>query len=189
MSEAITDAAQFALDFEARYGAIEEQAVDNGVALPRVPWHLVIIDKSSAALVVGAMQDCKSMQAAIQAQADRMKAAVERYAACLHERHDNQLREFTGQALDGKKVRSIELITGHGDKPAVVGFRSVTGGLRIVDKDAAKVWAEENNLPEYITRKVVESPVADAYKEYYAETGEIPDGCEVVAKHDKFFVK
>ena len=162
--------------------------------IARVPWGLTIQTEADAAVVVGAVQLRRDTAQRRRAQTEKLAAQEERDAERIEERYRGQLSAFTLIALAGQTVKSIALVTGQGgDKPTRMGFRNVPGGLRIVDKDKAMQWAAENltssEIEECIIVKQTQTPVAEAYKARFAETGEIPDGCNVVPDEQRFYIK
>ena len=107
----------------------------------------------------------------------------------------------------GKK-KSAKLLTG------TVGYREQPEKLVIVDTEAAKLWALANLPPDafeaaagtldkakiirdYLTliqlcdciTSLNVTPFSDFWKSKGKETGEVPDGCDVVAAEEKFFAK
>lgn len=80
------------------------------------------------------------------------------------------------------KGRSIHLPSG------TLSFRKVPGGFRIVDRDAVRAWAERC-LPHAIVAEVVERLDVDRIREHHKETGEVPEGADLVDDQDRFYVK
>ena len=164
-----------------------EGLAQRGIA--RIPWDFAVECVEDAGIVVGAIQLRRDTARRIREQAEQMAAQAEREADRIEERFTPALRTVTERAIAGGKTKSIKLITGQGgDAPTVMGFRKVTGGLRIVDKDKALAWAKEE-LPDAVNVKTVETPVAATLKTHYEDTGEIADGCEVVPDDNRFYVK
>jgi len=132
-------------DFQAgwveRYGDEAEQdaAEMEGRGLARVPFDLMIQTEQDAAVVVGAIQLRRDTARRIREQAEQMAAQAEREADRLEDRFTPQLRNFTERSIGDGKKKSIKLVTGQGGSlPTTLGFRSVKGGLRIVDEKKAK---------------------------------------------------
>lgn len=163
--------------------------------LMAVPYDLVVDGDGPAALVVRAAQTRLAMANALESQVASVTAKLRNDAARIEDRFRLQLEAYTRSKLVGK-AKSTKLITGAGgDKPTVLGFRTVKGGFRITDKDAALNWAldwaQETQLDAEKFLKLTETvaPVADKFKAHFAGTGEIPDGCEVVEDVEKFYIK
>ena len=173
----------------------ENDAADleqRGIA--RVPFGLLVQTEQDAAVVVGAIQLRRDTASRIREQANQMATQAEREADRLEELFRGQLSAYTLKATASGKSKSIKLVTGQGGSaPTQMGFRTVKGGLRIVDKDKAMRWAAEeltsSQIEQCITVKQIQTPVADAYKARFAETGELPDGCIVTEDEQRFFIK
>ncbi len=118
--------------------------------------------------------------ARIRARAAELKQAWEARIAWLDERYGESLKAFAAANLEGKKVRSIKLLSG------VVGFRKNPSSLAIVDKDAALEWAKAN-LPDAI--KVVESVGVSPLKLHVEATGESLEFAEYTPAFDKFYIE
>ena len=170
---------------------LNEDADHAGVALPRVPYGMAVEMLRDAGLVVGALQDCDATEARIQAQADTMKNAVRRYRDWLWRQYEYPLKQLAASELQGKKQKSLKLLTGQGgDKPAKLGFRTVKGSLRIVNKEEAVQWADRDDTTVGFIKTLTEhKPIAAKFKEHFEQTGEIPDGCEVTEDEERFYVK
>jgi len=158
--------------------------------LRRVPRDFLIVSEHDAAYVVGEIQRRRDWAA----QMESVAAQVRQDADRLEQYFAGQLEAFTARQIKGTRAKSIKLVTGQGgSEPARLGFRKVKGGLRIVDKEAAIAWAREccsdEEYADYVRERVIESPVADRFKQHFAETGECPGGCEVVEDEEKFFIK
>ncbi len=118
--------------------------------------------------------------ARIRARADELRQAYQAKLTWLDERYGESLKAFAAANLEGKKVRSIKLLSG------VVGFRKNPSSLAIVDKDAAIEWAKAN-LPEAI--KVVESVGVSPLKLHVEATGESLEFAEYTPAFDKFYIE
>jgi len=174
----------------AEYEAAAKDAEDNGIALPRVHPNLVIDSEPALRLVVGARQDCELAVQHIREQAQAMIDAVERYKDWLDRRFEPQMRAYVKHKLAGSKTKSLKLMTGHSAEPARVGFRKVKGGLRITDPDKVVEWAlRRENYVDMVAQRTVFKPIAEKVKQYFAETGEVPPGCEVKPDEETFYVK
>jgi len=118
--------------------------------------------------------------ARIRARADELRQAYQAKLTWLDERYGESLKAFAAANLEGKKVRSIKLLSG------VVGFRKNPSSLAIVDKDAALEWAKAN-LPDAI--KVVESVGVSPLKLHVEATGESLEFAEYTPAFDKFYIE
>ncbi len=80
-----------------------------------------------------------------------------------------------------QKNKSVEIL-GCG----VIGYRKSPEKMEIKNGEAAIAWAQQN-CPDAIKTsvRVVVSPL----KEHFKKTGELPDGCEYVEAHEKFYAK
>jgi len=174
----------------------ENDAADleqRGIA--RVPFGLLVQTEQDAAVVVGAIQLRRDTASRIREQANQMATQAKREANRLEELFRGQLSAYTLKATASGKARSIKLVTGQGgDKPTQMGFRTVKGGLRIVDADAAMNWVQHNGegdeaSAEFVKETVRYAPVADTFKAHFADTGEVPDGCIVTEDEQRFFIK
>jgi hypothetical protein len=89
--------------------------------------------------------------------------------------------EEWARANPPRKGKTIRLPTG------ALSFRSVPGGPRLADPDAALAWARQNK-PELI--EVRERVTITALKEFIvASGGELPDGVEMTDSRETFDVK
>jgi len=162
--------------------------------LMAVPYDLVVDGDGPAALVVRAAQTRLAMANALESQVASVTAKLRNDAARIEDRFRLQLEAYTRSKLVGK-AKSTKLITGAGgDKPTVLGFRTVKGGLRIVDDAGALEWVAKNvegdeARAEFVKETIRYKPIADAFKRHFKATGEIPDGCEVVEDVEKFYIK
>jgi len=190
MSEIMELAQDWAEEFGVQAADDAAEMRQRGLLLPA--YNLILETEEDAAEVVGASQSRRDTARCIRAQAEEKAAPYDREAERIEERFHDQLKHFTRTHLVGK-AKSITLVTGHGgDTPTRLGFRMVPGGLRIVDKDAATGWGLDNEGERegsLVKKTVTYSPIAAALKERCTETGEIPDGCEVVADLEKFYIR
>ena len=176
-------------------GQAEKDAAEleqHGIA--RMPWNLVVADNEDVAQVIGHIQHRREFAARERAQAEYTASKAELDADRIWERYEGQLRDFTERAIGDKGARHIKVRTGHGGrKPTRVGFRRVPGGLRVVDDERAMRWAADeftaSKIEDFIKVTQTQTPVADAYKQHFADTGEIPEGCIVFEDEDKFYFK
>jgi len=184
-----------ALNLQEDFDALMAEAAEARLPVPQVPWNFVPAKKEDAEFIIAAVQQIRAGCVHRTAQVAEMNAVAERLADSLEARYRPALEAIVKTELAGGKAKSIKLVTGVTDKPTRAGFRTVTGGLRIVDKDAAVAWADEEfatdaeTLAAFVKERVVRSPVAQPFKDHYGDTGEVPGGCEVVADEDKFYIK
>jgi phage host-nuclease inhibitor protein Gam len=94
---------------------------------------------------------------------------------------DPQAEHFARLVLDaaGGKTKTLKTLGGS------FSFRTVPGGLRVIDKDAALQWAKEH-APALVEVKTVESLPAAALKSHLQTTGEVPAGCEIADDRESF---
>ncbi len=116
----------------------------------------------------------------IRARAKELREAHTRRREWLDCRYTALLEEFAKRETDGKKERSVKLLSG------TVGFRRNPSSLNITDADALLVWATDN-LPDAI--KVVETVGKTPVKSYIEGTGEVVPGVEYTPAADRFYVK
>jgi tetrahydromethanopterin S-methyltransferase subunit G len=116
----------------------------------------------------------------ILARARELREAHESRLEYLKAKCEPLLQEFTRKEIDGKKERSIKLLSG------TVGFRKGVGSLDFTDEPAAVAWAEAN-LPDAI--KVTVTLQKKPVKDLVEGTGEVPPGCEYTPGEDKFYIK
>jgi phage host-nuclease inhibitor protein Gam len=102
---------------------------------------------------------------------------VEFFTGALHA----YAEQHRGELLTGKK-RSRALA--HGS----IGWRSVGGGLTVLDKDKLLAWAKAQP-PDAGLVRTTEAPALDAIKALAEVTGEVPDGTEANPKRDEFQAK
>jgi hypothetical protein len=157
-----------------------------------IPYGMPVTNIVDATRVVSVLQLLRDTAGRKRAQAEQEATLLEREADRIEATYTPALAAFTRSQLAGK-VKSITLATGQGgDKPARMGFRTVKGGLRIVDKEAAVAWAELEKLNDLLAVEVVTKPIADRFKAWYEahkkETGEVPDGCIVEPDKESFRV-
>lgn len=175
-----------AIDWDSCAKRLEEEAVQTGVAIPRVPYGLIVSDRSSAALVIAAIRMAEQSVKNIQAQADAMKAVAASYAEYLRERYEGQLATLVcNEAESGKK--SIKLLTNASDKATSLQLRSVPARLDITNTEIAMAWCSEQQ-PELVCSKTTYSLHKRGLQEHWKQTGEIPPGCEVVEEHEKVYL-
>lgn len=118
-----------------------------GVVLPREDF--VIDDVSSARWVLDKIGRSESAIKALDSEPDvlwanailenarKLKKKAEDRLAYLHHRFDEELGRFARTQLDSKGKTWCTPV-------GSVSFRTVKGGLRVVDKDKALVWAKQN---------------------------------------------
>lgn len=106
---------------------------------------------------------------------------------------DNQLKgidyvyeglcaDITRTLLDGKKAKSIKTPFG------TVGFRTIAGKLSVTDPEKVLALVDAGKLPAEVKR--VKTEVAmQPLSHHYEQTGDLPEGCEVSAGYEKFYVK
>jgi phage host-nuclease inhibitor protein Gam len=139
-----------------------------------------ITDASGAAWAADKVLAARERLERIKASCAAAIASAERDVASA-ERFFLPLLEAWARQHPPKKGKTIRLTTG-----ALV-FRSVPGGPRLADPDAALAWARANK-PELI--EVKERVTITALRGWIeASGGELPDGVEIVDARETFDVK
>lgn len=128
----------------------------------------------------------------------------------LMARFGSELQEFAARAIEGGKKKSLSLPAG------TVGFRSSPEKIEVKDDDAYIEWVERSfpgalnvtlsifacghdiatirELAQQATLRGLQSsltvkPDKNEVNLHCKNTGELPDGCELVPAQDKFYVK
>lgn len=140
------------------------------------PW--AITDDGAAAWAVDKVLGARERLARIKAACQLMIQDAERQVADAEARFLPAL-EAWALANPPRKGKTIRLPTGS------LSFRTVPGGHRVVDAEAALAWARA-----YLPAAVVVSERLDAaaVREYVHASGEIPPGVERVPEHERFGV-
>lgn len=148
--------------------------------LPPSRQNFQVTDEGGAAWVVGKLLDCDDRRARIKAQYDAALKEVDREKAFFEGRFGSQLRDWAASALEGQeKKKSVRLETG------TVGFRSISAGLEIEDKDKALEWAADYcPLAVKVETSLLKTPI----NELFDQTGEVPPGCVHREASEKFTV-
>ena len=114
-----------------------------------------VTDEASAEWVLerimNAEADAARDRLKLKAVAERLEAAIkasEKRAEWFRGRYGSELEEFARVRLEGAKTKTLKLTWGS------ISFRSVKGGLRVSDPEAALKWAKQY-APESV--KVSES--------------------------------
>jgi len=104
-----------------------------------------VTDESSAEWVLEkimtAEADAARERIRLKAVTDRLQSNIrtaENRAAFFRERYAADLEEFARQRLEGAKTKTLKLTWGS------LSLRTVKGGLRVEDPDAALAWAKQN---------------------------------------------
>lgn len=178
----VARAATTGADLAAEFEAVFQDAVDVGVAVAHIPWDFVVEDVAGTTLVAASVQqdeqgiklDTAQTMAALR---DR-NAVRQRHADYLRRQHTLSIANVVrGELQHGKK--SIPICTGvGGDKATRVGFKDVPDRFEIEDEPAALAWAKAN-CPDAV--KVKESVLVTPLFAHVKATGELPDGCKLVA--------
>lgn len=156
--------------------------------LPRLTHNLIIQNVDDVAFAVGEQLRYRHAVAALKAQFAAKIAQAERYVESVEQARRPVIEELVRREVAGQKTKSLKLNTAAGPEPTRVGFRKKPGGLKIVDEKAAVAWAE-GGPDGLLVERVVVKPVADAFKAYFAASGEIPDGCIVQEDSETFYVQ
>jgi hypothetical protein len=80
----------------------------------------------------------------------------------------------------GGKMKRVRLPAG------AVGFRQAQGKVSVVDARALLAWCKKN-LPSAVAS--IERVVALTVRDHVTQTGEYPDGVEIIPPGERFFVK
>lgn len=112
----------------------------------------------------------------------RAESLIKRHASkkeWLISRFSPALQAFTKKELEGKKEKSVNLLSG------TIGYRQVQSSLSIVDMDKAVEFAKLNSLEV----KVKETVDAKVLKKHFEETGEELPFAEYKKAENKFYIK
>jgi hypothetical protein len=148
-----------------------------------VPQGFAIDSDERAAWVVDKLLACDEAQARLNAQYEAMARGIARRREGLEKRFGEELRAWVAQQLEGKKGRTLHLLTGS------CSFVRKPGGPRVVDERAALAWCFEHLREAIVMPQVKPRVAADVLKRHVTETGEIPAGVEIVDDEDTFRVK
>ena len=137
--------------------------------LPLTVWYLKVL------------AECEFMEDRIKEQAEKMLSAITARRRALEWRFGREFREMVERDLaqqKGKKKRSVEYLTGR------AGFRTLPGKVFVQNKEELVNWCAIN-LPKAVPMEPVlhVTPIM----EHFDATGEIPPGCDILAKRDKFY--
>lgn len=122
-------------------------------------------------------QRIQSQAAAIVAQLDSDRAGLERM-------HEADLQEFVKNLLAGGKRKSLTLLQG------TCGFRTVPGGLRVSDANAAETYAKKREwICEIVTLRFDAADYRKIAERELQETGEVLPGCDVVPERESFSIR
>ena len=128
-----------------------------GEAPPRPKAQFVIDSESAAAWYVRKMVAYDREKADVAAQAKARLAEIESQQKGLRDRYEAQLRAWATVETERRRRKSITLLSG------TVAFRTVPGGIKIVDKEAA-LEAARGLCPEAIRTKTEVTLDGDAYR-------------------------
>lgn len=103
-----------------------------------------VTDEASAEWVLekimNAEADAARDRLKLKAVAERLEASIkasEKRAEWFRARYGNELEEFAKERLEGAKTRTLKLTWGS------ISFRTVKGGLRVANPEAALEWAKQ----------------------------------------------
>lgn len=136
-------------------------------------------DEASAAWAADKILSARERLARVTAACAEMIAEAGREVADLEGLFLPQLEEWARQNPP-RKGKTIRLPTG------ALAFRTVPGGPRVADEEAALSWARQH-LPAAV--QVRERVIAAEIKGYVAATGELPPGVELAEERETFSVK
>jgi hypothetical protein len=147
----------------------------------QVPMAFEVRDQATANWVVRKIVQARQYADRVDAWAAAEIRRAKGEEAFLLRRFGAQLEQWTKQQLNpGYGRRSVPLPAG------VVGFRHEPPHLHILDQTKLLTWCR-CNLPTAI--KVIETVNKTPLLEHLTETGECPNGTELIGGGDKFFVK
>lgn len=146
------------------------------------PEGFTVHDEESANWVIRRIAGARKYAERVEAWAALELRRAEREERFFLERYGPQLEAWARQRLAANRGRSktIRLPAG------VVGFRAAPPHLSVTDASSLLRWCK-SKLPLAVV--VREQVLKGAVKEHIQNTGECPDGAEVVAGSERFFVK
>lgn len=116
----------------------------------------------------------------IQARRDELTEGHTKRLVYLQTLYGPMIEEYTRQALEGKRERSLDYIHG------VTGFRKHPASVEITDEAACEEWAKANCAAAIkISTSLLKTPI----KAHIEETGECVPGVELVPGEDRFYLK
>jgi phage host-nuclease inhibitor protein Gam len=150
-------------------------------------------NKPTADWIMRRLAALRAEEASIDAQAAATIKRVEERAAQLKMRIERGIGFFTfhlqsycerekAALLGGGKKKSADLLHGR------IGWRSVGGKLKVVDKDALLAWLETQPAELGLYRVKLE-PEMRAIQDRFRADGVIPPGCEYQPQEDHFYAE
>lgn len=130
--------------------------------------------------VIGKLLDREAQKARIHAQAEAMCAELERDQRAITFRFAPLLEQYARGNLKGKS-RHVKTLAGN------VGFRSSGGGLKVVDADAARKWALDQEDPDAFGSTTFRLD-SRAVVSHVKGTGEAVPGVESRPARETFYV-
>jgi phage host-nuclease inhibitor protein Gam len=148
-----------------------------------------VVDYSGANWAVTTAMDATAMMGVKQAIAEAWHKRIDDWLVKQCAEYESTkrameelLKPFIERELAGKKTRSIALPGGK------AGFRKAPDALEIKDEAAALSWARDH-VPDAVKVKVTESVLKEPLEKHIEATGEIPDGVELIAGKETFYIK
>jgi phage host-nuclease inhibitor protein Gam len=141
-------------------------------------------DEASANWVVRRVLEARKYAEHVEAWAATELRRAEREERFFLERYGPQLEAWARQRLTEGRARgkSVRLPAG------TVGFRATPPHLAVTDEPALLRWCK-SHLPRAVRTRVREQVLKNALQEHVRSTGECPQGAEVVAGGERFFVR
>jgi hypothetical protein len=160
----------------------EIEADDSALVLREVDERFHIRDERSASWLVRKVVEERAYRQRVADWCAAETLRSERREQFLLNRFGTELADWTRQQLAKQygKRRSIHLPSG------IVGFRTEPTKIAVLDEPKLIAWCRAS-LPSAV--KVVESVLKSEINAHIKQTGECPDGAELVCGGDKFYVK
>jgi phage host-nuclease inhibitor protein Gam len=156
---------------------------------PKQGWRISSLSELEWALE--RLADAQAEQATNEELKRQALARFEHHVATIQKPVKARSEFFEAAIIEYANAHRAELVTGKKKSRTfpggTVGWRESGGGLTVVDEAACLAWAKRQDAPELL--RVKEEVVKAALKAHMTLTGEIPDGCELVAKEDAPYVK
>jgi hypothetical protein len=116
---------------------------------------------------------------------DQMAAMVrdqEAHLKALDYLFQKEAQAIVAGMISGKKTKSIKTPWG------TAGFRAYPKRIELVDEEALIKQAQDEKGMDHLIQ-TDPRPNKEAINKHFAETGELPAGCELIPPGDRFYVK
>lgn len=121
------------------------------------------------------------------------RANIERIAArteMLNEPLRKRIEYLEGALRAWAEANRDALLTGKAKSRKLhhgqIGWRKTGGNVSVKDEAATLAWAKEH-APQVV--RLSEAVVVAGVKRHFAQTGEVPPGCDVEPERDEFYAK